>query len=151
MPLLNDAKTCYVGTTPITTIMAGSVQVWPKGPEALDLRTVKYSLSQGAYYSLGVEFQENNNCFDCFAMKATYQFRYTTTTNNIQSWTGWLEFKGSRNSGIAANAYCNVGSTNYDILQGELFELRAKGIVTGPLLLDIDKAPKITVYPSFSC
>ena len=31
MPLLNDAKTCFVGTTPITTIMAGSVQVWPKG------------------------------------------------------------------------------------------------------------------------
>lgn len=31
MPLLDDAKTCYVGTTPITTIMAGSVQVWPKG------------------------------------------------------------------------------------------------------------------------
>ena len=31
MPLLNDAKTCYVGTTPITTVMAGSVQVWPKG------------------------------------------------------------------------------------------------------------------------
>ena len=32
MPLLNDATTCYVGTQPITTIMAGSVQVWPKGP-----------------------------------------------------------------------------------------------------------------------
>ena len=32
MPLLNDAKICYVGTQPITTIMAGSVQVWPKGP-----------------------------------------------------------------------------------------------------------------------
>ena len=36
MPLLNDAKTCYVGTTPITTIMAGSVQVWPKGPPPPD-------------------------------------------------------------------------------------------------------------------
>ncbi len=31
MTLLNDAKKCYVGTTPITTVMAGSVQVWPKG------------------------------------------------------------------------------------------------------------------------
>ena len=31
MPLLSDAKTCYVGTTPITKIMAGSVQVWPTG------------------------------------------------------------------------------------------------------------------------
>ena len=30
MPLLSDAKSCYVGTTPITKIMAGSVQVWPK-------------------------------------------------------------------------------------------------------------------------
>ena len=30
MPLLNDAKTCYVGTQPITTIMAGGVKVWPK-------------------------------------------------------------------------------------------------------------------------
>ena len=30
MPLLNDAKACFVGNQPITTIMAGSVQVWPK-------------------------------------------------------------------------------------------------------------------------
>ena len=32
MPLLNDAKACYVGNTRIDRIMAGSVQVWPKGP-----------------------------------------------------------------------------------------------------------------------
>ena len=32
MPLLNDAKTCYVGTTPISKIYAGTQQVWPKGP-----------------------------------------------------------------------------------------------------------------------
>ena len=30
MPLLSDAKTCFVGTQPITTIMAGGVRVWPK-------------------------------------------------------------------------------------------------------------------------
>ena len=30
MPLLSNAKTCYVGTTPITKVMAGSVEVWPK-------------------------------------------------------------------------------------------------------------------------
>ena len=33
MPLLSDAKKCYVGNTPITRIMSGTgFQVWPKGP-----------------------------------------------------------------------------------------------------------------------
>ena len=32
MPLLNDAKKIYVGTKAITTVMAGTQQVWPKGP-----------------------------------------------------------------------------------------------------------------------
>ena len=30
MPLLSDAKSVYVGTQPITTVMAGTQQVWPK-------------------------------------------------------------------------------------------------------------------------
>lgn len=30
MPLLDDSKSVYVGTTPITKVMAGSVEVWPK-------------------------------------------------------------------------------------------------------------------------
>ena len=33
MPLLSDAKKCYVGNTPITRIMSGTgFQVWPKAP-----------------------------------------------------------------------------------------------------------------------
>ena len=32
MPLLGDSKSVYVGTTPITKVMAGRVEVWPKGP-----------------------------------------------------------------------------------------------------------------------
>ena len=38
MPLLGDSKSVYVGTTPITKVMAGSVQVWPKGVLAQNLR-----------------------------------------------------------------------------------------------------------------
>jgi hypothetical protein len=34
MPLLDDAKKCYVGTTPITKVMAQGVQVWPKGTDS---------------------------------------------------------------------------------------------------------------------
>lgn len=30
MPLLSDAEKCYVGTTAINTIMAGTQEVWPK-------------------------------------------------------------------------------------------------------------------------
>ena len=30
MPLLGDSQSVYVGTTPITKVMAGSVEVWPK-------------------------------------------------------------------------------------------------------------------------
>ena len=31
MPLLSDAKSCFVGTTPVNKIYAGSDLVWPKG------------------------------------------------------------------------------------------------------------------------
>ena len=33
MPLLSDAKTCFVGTQPITTIMAGTNLVWQADPD----------------------------------------------------------------------------------------------------------------------
>ena len=36
MPLLSNAKHCYVGSQPITKIMAGDLQVWPKGISADD-------------------------------------------------------------------------------------------------------------------
>ena len=45
MPLLSDAKTCYVGTTPITKIYAGSQFVWPKAPvELLDFQDPKWQV-----------------------------------------------------------------------------------------------------------
>ena len=73
MPLLNDAKTCYVGTQPITTIMAGSVQVWPyvhdncdlpgrpARPEHIDIFTTpsispKWNVAVPAYESYELEW-----------------------------------------------------------------------------------------------
>ena len=45
MPLLSNAKTCYVGTTPITKIYAGTQFVWPKVPvELLDFQDPQWNL-----------------------------------------------------------------------------------------------------------
>ena len=43
MPILDDAKTCYVGTTPITNIYAGTQLVWPKTVLAQDLRVYTWT------------------------------------------------------------------------------------------------------------
>ena len=45
MPLLSDAKTCYVGTQPITKIYAGTQFVWPKSVvEIIDFNNPEWNI-----------------------------------------------------------------------------------------------------------
>ena len=97
MPLLNDAKACYVGNQPITTIMAGSVQVWPKGPpppfRAIALYVNSQDNIQGAVYLSWAYGERPASC-----VRATvYEYRSTSTdipwgANNIIEKRPWLPF-----------------------------------------------------------
>ena len=90
MPLLNDAKACYVGTTPITTIMAGSVQVWPKGPPPpvgpFDRLTL-YSGTQTTPGELYLSWETQNRPSSC-ARGIVYTVQSLDTTGG----KGWYDF-----------------------------------------------------------
>ena len=147
MPLLNDAKTCYFGTTPITSIYAGTQIVWPKGPKALELRAVKSRANAGPTVNLAVEFKEHNNCADCSCMRTTYKFRYTV--NGV--WGNWVDFRGGIVNGTPALAYCVIAQVGTIDMQGQSFELSVNGITTDSLVIDENNAPEVIVYPSFNC
>ena len=56
MPLLDDAKNCFVGQTQIKQIYAGTQKVWPKEP-ALQLVNVAFSnaFPNTRYYCMVIE------------------------------------------------------------------------------------------------
>ena len=142
MPLLNDAKTCYVGTTPITKIYAGTQLVWG----ALELRAVNFSVpGLGAY--LGVEFAEREECVDCAAMTATYQFRYYS----LGAWTPWQPFTGYRINNNGFMAYIPLGAPSDSRFQDSIFQLRKNGSIE-QITLNVTSVPNVgAITPELTC
>ena len=90
MPLLSDAKTCYVGNTPITTIMAGSVKVWPKVeplPSQIKSDLGIASSRKGQYVTWDYEFT------DCVSLENDWSVRYGFSANadgtGSITWNEW--------------------------------------------------------------
>lgn len=76
MPLIGDSKSVYVGTTPITKVMAGDVEVWPKiDPLLTQFKTDLSGIGQGQYVSWGHKFT------DCGTMLTRYKCRYGFAAN----------------------------------------------------------------------
>lgn len=76
MPLLGDSKSVYVGTTPITKVMAGSVEVWPKGTlDPLD--------SDVVYLSHLDEWDYNKNEFEGYRKSSV--IKSSTSKRSIDS------------------------------------------------------------------
>lgn len=77
MPLLDDSKSVYVGTTPITKVMAGDVQVWPKGtpdpdPPEFSQVGMRFPIHR-SYVNYPVSWDvEEGSCDDL----KTYEVRY---------------------------------------------------------------------------
>ena len=142
MPLLSDAKTCYVGTTPITKIYAGSQLVWG----SLELRVVNFSVPGVATY-LGVEFTEREECIDCAAMTATYQFRYYA----LGVWISWQPFTGYRIDNNGFMAYIPLGAPGDSRFQDNLFELRKNGNIE-QITINLTNVPNVgTITPELTC
>ena len=82
MPLLSDAKHCYVGNQPITKIMAGDLQVWPKGIPATD----QVIINNYVYAVWPYQF------VDCPSVSTDNWFRIGFDTNGsgtADSWQSW--------------------------------------------------------------
>ena len=99
MPLLNDATACYVGDTRIKKIMAGSVQVWPKGPP-IPFRDVQLYIgnpiadpgtpSQTGFYLM---WDAGVRPVDCDAAEL-YEYRFTEIEAPYpdNEWRPWYRF-----------------------------------------------------------
>lgn len=143
MPLLSDAKTCYVGTTPITNIYAGTQLVWG----ALQLRMVNFVVPGQPGTFFGAEFAEREECVDCAEMKATYDYRWYA----LSGWTAWQQFSGWRTNTDGLKAYVYVGTPGDSRFQDGFFELRTNGKVER-ITIDLPSVPNVgTITPELSC
>ena len=139
MPLLNDAKSCYVGNQPITKIYAGTQFVWG----ALNLRLVEANQAGTTDSYLFVAFEELENCADCAEMQLTYQTRW----GENGSWDAWVSFKGYRASGAA---YSFLGPRGA-FWEGKDYQVRINGAIE-TLPLNQDDAPFIgNITPDLDC
>ena len=111
MPLLNDAKTCYVGTTPITTIMAGSVQVWPKGPPPpvgpFDYITLYKGTQTTANAGLFLSWETLNRPSTC-ARGTVYTVQEFNTGPSGNGWYDFIVWNDSRGYNWMPSAYPNL-------------------------------------------
>ena len=123
MPLLSDAKTCYVGTQPITKIFAGTQFVWGSS----QLRLVNFSVlgQSGLPVYLGAEFSERENCADCAAIQATCQSRFFQNGH----WTLWQRFTGWITNGADRMGYLYIGNAGDTRWDNGMLELRTNGTV----------------------
>ena len=143
MPLLNDAKTCYVGTQPITKIYAGQQLVWGK----VQMRVVQVLFTGEPTRNFVVEFSENENCADCAQMKSVYQWRYQQSG----IWTSWQQFDGWRADVGGLKGYQYLSASTDTRLHNSLFELRING-TTEQITLDLLNAPNLgTIAPNLTC
>jgi hypothetical protein len=99
MPLLNDAKACYVGTQPITKIYAGTDLVWPKGPPP-PFRDVQLYIGNtladsGTPSATGfyLSWKAGVRPADCTAARL-YEYRYTQIEDAYpdNQWKPYLKF-----------------------------------------------------------
>lgn len=110
MPLLDDAKTCYVGTTPITTIMAGSVQVWPKGtppPVGPFDRLMLYQGTQTGSAGLFLSWETPNRPSTC-ARGTVYTVQSFNTDPSNNGWYDFINWNDPRGYNWMPLEYPNV-------------------------------------------
>ena len=121
MPLLDDAKNCFVGQTQIKQIYAGTQLVWPKDSGSCNI--VKATFSGQQNYCFRFAEPDGLSCPD---MKSVYQYR-TKQLNN--SWTNWNDFTGWKTAEDGGMAYIYISLASDNRYENAEFELRKNGIV----------------------
>ena len=131
MTLLSNAKNCYVGSQPITKIMAGNLQVWPKFVTAESVKIKAYQSAPGGTAYAGewcVAFPDVYESANCEQLKASYQFQYKTTL--ASSWTALQDFIGYRSESEPYTAYCMV-TTDINDSRWDACQVRIRDKITG--------------------
>lgn len=143
MPLLDDAKNCFVGQTQIKQIYAGTQLVWPKS----FLRMVNFTVSGQPNAFFGAEFAEREECDDCAEVKSTYQYRWYAQGG----WTTWQQFSGWTTNTTERMAFIYVSIAGDNRFDNGMFELRTNGKVER-ITISLDGLPNIGVItPELSC
>ena len=143
MPLLSDAKNCYVGTQPITKIYAGTQLVWGSS----QIRMVDFRVPGRPSAVFGAEFSEREECVDCAEMKATYQYRWFA----LGAWTTWQPFLGWTTNAADRMAYIYVSTAGDNRYDNGMFELRTNGTVER-INISLAGLPNIgTITPELTC
>jgi hypothetical protein len=88
MPLLDDAKNCFVGQTQIKQIYAGTDKVWPKGPVQPDRLSIHKYDPQGYYVVFNSLIQRGND--PCRYVQNKIQWRYKRISDS--AFSSWFNF-----------------------------------------------------------
>ena len=146
MPLLDDAKNCFVGQTQIKQIYAGTQKVWPK--ELAPSKVVKVTFSGAKNYCF--PFAEPDG-LSCLEMKSVYQYRIKPTYES--GWIQWSSFAGYKTAEDGGTAYQYIAAADDNRYHNGDFELRKNGIVVEQIIMDLMNAtdvgsPPLTLYCS---
>jgi hypothetical protein len=121
MPLLDDAKNCFVGQTQIKQIYAGTQLVWPK--DSGSSKIVKATFSGQQNYCF--RFAEPDG-FPCPDMQSVYQYRIKLAGAN---WSNWNIFNGWKTAEDGGTAYLYITRQTGLAFDNAEFEFRKNGIV----------------------
>jgi len=146
MPLLDDAKNCFVGQTQIKQIYAGTQKVWPK--ELAPSKVVKVTFSGAKNYCF--PFAEPDG-LSCLEMKSVYQYRIKPTYES--GWIQWSSFAGYKTAEDGGKAYQYIDAADDNRYHDGYFEFRKNGIVGEQIIMDLINAtdvgsPPLTLYCS---
>ena len=121
MPLLDDAKNCFVGQTQIKQIYAGTQLVWPK--DSGSSKIVKATFSGQQNYCFRFAEPDGLPCPD---MQSVYQYRIKLAGAN---WSNWNNFAGWTTAEDGGTAYLYLSLASDNRYENAEFEFRKNGIV----------------------
>ncbi len=136
MPLLDDAKNCFVGQTQIKQIYAGTQLVWG-GIANLSQINFTYSVLGGNKSSCFVAFKDIYKSGSCDSVAQRYQKRSKYPFNDY--WQGWTPITscflgGSSGGWMVYAATVSYADASYD---GSLIEIKD---------MSLNKSEQITIY-----
>ena len=130
MPLLDDAKNCFVGQTQIKQIYAGTQLVWPKGPGQPDRLSLHKYDTLGYFVVFNSLSQKSTD--PCKYVQSRLQWRYKKISDS--AFSSWFAFdyynsfiKGTDMSPDVEWQYfmCILASTSPNpAYQGATYEIR---------------------------
>ena len=162
MPLLDDAKNCFVGQTQIKQIYAGTQKVWPKGPVQPDRLSIHKYDPQGYFVVFNSLVQKGLE--PCKSVQSRIQWRYKRTSDSaFSSWSNFdyhLSYiKGTDFSPDVEWQYTLcvlLGASPNPTFQGATYEIRkedstGEGTWTESIVMDLNIPAETWPTQDYQC